>query len=251
MKSQTRAFQVSFLFHGLLIVAALVLSTHFGAVPKRLVLDFQILKPEPVREKKESPFPRPVPMKKMVQTLQNPALEEKETPKPQEEKPAPAPPAEILPLVKLSETTQTGGPSLGLGMIPQTKPLKEGVAGSPGGVAGGTIGGSPGGTGKGTPDKGFEEAKARYLKEHFTYIRDKILQNISYPTPARRLGWQGKVLVSFVITSDGSVKEMRIKQSSGFDLLDNNALETIQKSAPFPQPPLEAQLVIPILYRLD
>lgn len=250
MKSQTRAFQVSFLFHSLLIGAALILNTHFGAVPKRLVLDFQILKPEPVREKKGSPSPRPVPMKKMVQTLQNPALEKKETPKPVEEKPAPASPAEILPLVKLPETTQTGGPSLGLGMISKTKTLKEGVAGSPG-EAGGSKEGSPGGTGREHPAKEKEEAKTRYLKEHFTYIRDKILQNVSYPIQARRLGWQGKVLVSFVITTDGSVKEMRISQSSGFDLLDNNALETIQKSAPFPQPPLEAQLVIPILYRLD
>lgn len=145
-----------------------------------------------------------------------------------------------------------GGNSLGLGLIPKTKPVKEGLAGSPGSISVSKEG-SPAGTGLGggNPDKGRDEAKIRYLKEHFTYIRDKILRNVSYPAQARRMGWQGKVIVSFIITADGSIKEVKITQGSGFAVLDNNALETVNDTAPFPKPPVEAQLVIPILYRLE
>lgn len=65
------------------------------------------------------------------------------------------------------------------------------------------------------------------------------------------MGWQGKVIVSFIIAADGSIKEVKITQGSGFAVLDNNALETVKDTAPFPKPPVEAQLVIPILYRLE
>ncbi|OGW20041.1 MAG: hypothetical protein A2077_04645, partial [Nitrospirae bacterium GWC2_46_6] len=45
---------------------------------------------------------------------------------------------------------------------------------------------------------GVNEARARYLKEHFAYIRDLIMKSISYPRIARKMGWEGKVVVSFV-----------------------------------------------------
>lgn len=55
-----------------------------------------------------------------------------------------------------------------------------------------------------------EEARQRYLKEHFLYIRDIILKNISYPYMAKRMGWFGRVTISFVINEDGSVRDVRI-----------------------------------------
>jgi TonB family protein len=39
-------------------------------------------------------------------------------------------------------------------------------------------------------------------------------------------------------------------QSSGFTMLDKNAAEAVHDTAPFPKPPCEARLVIPISYRL-
>lgn len=95
-----------------------------------------------------------------------------------------------------------------------------------------------------------EKARQRYLKEHFTYIRDIITRNISYPFMARKMGWSGKVTVSFVITEDGSVRDVKIIESSGFDVLDRNALDTIRKVSPFPRPPVEAEVIVPIVYRL-
>ncbi len=94
-----------------------------------------------------------------------------------------------------------------------------------------------GGQGSGSTE---DKAQTRYVREHFAYIRDKILRNIRYPAMARRLGWQGRVLLSFIITLDGSIKEAKIMQGSGFDVLDKNAVDTIKDTAPFPKPPAES-----------
>ena len=89
-----------------------------------------------------------------------------------------------------------------------------------------------------------------YLKANFSYIRDMITRKIIYPETAREMGWQGKVKVSFVISSDGFVRDVQILQSSGIDILDKNAVETVKKASPFPRPPVAAQLIIPISYKL-
>ena len=93
--------------------------------------------------------------------------------------------------------------------------------------------------------------KERYLKEHFQYVNETVQGQISYPRIARKMGWQGKVLISFVICRDGSVKDIRIVESSGFNALDKNAVEAIRKGAPFPRPPVAAELIIPVIYKLS
>jgi periplasmic protein TonB len=99
--------------------------------------------------------------------------------------------------------------------------------------------------------KPFASPEKQYLKEHFLYIKNCIQSNISYPRMARKMGWQGRVLISFIICSDGSVKDIRIIESSGFKVLDKNAVEVIQKVAPFPRPPVAAELIIPVIYKLS
>ncbi|MFH0787631.1 MAG: energy transducer TonB [Pseudomonadota bacterium] len=245
MKSQVKAFQLSFLLHGVLFAAVLILSSQIGPSKKFTALDFNLHKPQPAIKKIEPLVPAPV--RKEIKPQDPPALKKNEPPKPEEEKPERAPALEISPVIKLPESQSLGGPSLGLGRVPGSKSIKEGSPGSASGSKGGT-GTGPGG---GNSDTGKDLAKNKYLKEHFTYIRDKILGNIRYPVMARRLGWQGRVLLSFVITLDGSIKEAKIMQGSGFEVLDKNVLETVKDTAPFPTPPVEARLVIPITYRLE
>ncbi|MFN3480799.1 MAG: energy transducer TonB, partial [Thermodesulfovibrionales bacterium] len=91
----------------------------------------------------------------------------------------------------------------------------------------------------------------RYIMEHFSYIRDIITKNISYPFMARKMGWSGKVTVSFVINEDGSVRDIKIIESSGFDVLDRNAADTVKKVSPFPKPPVSAEIIVPVVYRLN
>jgi protein TonB len=93
--------------------------------------------------------------------------------------------------------------------------------------------------------------KEQYVKEHFLYIKESVQKKIAYPRMARKMGWQGRVLISFVICRDGSVKNIRIVESSGFKALDKNAVEAIQKEAPFPKPPVSAEIIIPVTYKLS
>lgn len=96
-----------------------------------------------------------------------------------------------------------------------------------------------------------EAAKAAYVSAHFAYIRDKIFRNLAYPPVARRMGWEGKVTVSFIICADGSLEDISVVQSSGFPVLDRNAVDTIRKSCPLPRPPVKTALIMPIVYRLE
>jgi protein TonB len=126
-----------------------------------------------------------------------------------------------------------------------------------GGSGSGSGGGGGTGNGKGQSPSGHGtgistgQLKNRYLEEQFEYIKMLIEKNINYPARARRMGWTGKVVVSFIILENGRVSDMKIVKSSGYELLDDNVMETIRKVQPFPKPPVRAELKIPITYRLD
>jgi protein TonB len=93
--------------------------------------------------------------------------------------------------------------------------------------------------------------KIRYLRANFAYIRDMIQKKVVYPSIARKMGWEGKVTVSFVIFSDGLTKNLRITKTSSIEVLDKSAIEAVKDASPFPKPPAEAQIIIPIVYKLN
>lgn len=93
-------------------------------------------------------------------------------------------------------------------------------------------------------------AKERYLKSHFLYIKEEIQKNLFYPRLARRRGWEGKVVLSFMVCKDGSVRKIKIVESSGYKLLDKSAVETVNRAAPFPKPPIMAEIIIPISFEI-
>jgi len=51
----------------------------------------------------------------------------------------------------------------------------------------------------------------------------------SYPPMSRRLGEQGRVVLEVYILANGSVGEIRLKQSSGFKRLDEAAMQAVKK----------------------
>lgn len=51
----------------------------------------------------------------------------------------------------------------------------------------------------------------------------------AYPANSRRLGEQGKVIVRVLIGADGAAQQAEIRQSSGFERLDQAALSTVQR----------------------
>jgi protein TonB len=97
---------------------------------------------------------------------------------------------------------------------------------------------------------GSRDPRARYIKAHYEYIKNDIQNKMIYPLIARKKGWQGTVIVSFVVCTDGKVQDVQIKESSGFSILDQSAVNTIKKAAPFPPPPARAELIVPINYNL-
>jgi protein TonB len=50
-----------------------------------------------------------------------------------------------------------------------------------------------------------------------------------YPMQARLRHWEGTVRLRVLITAEGRVKEIAVARSSGFDALDEAALETVRK----------------------
>jgi len=115
----------------------------------------------------------------------------------------------------------------------------------------------PAAAGKGAPvgAAGLEsrpfEARDKYLREHYTYIRELIMKNLLYPAIAREKGWTGQTRISFVVCENGCVADIRIVTSSGYRMLDKNVIETIKRASPFPPPPVRAEIVLPITYELN
>jgi protein TonB len=139
-------------------------------------------------------------------------------------------------------------PSLGGGGIAEGGGFGAGTAGAGTGIGGGSGPGHGIGSGVGDGAGGLEK---QYLERHFAYIRDLILKNMKYPPLARRMGWKGTVTVSFVVLENGAAENIRITKSSGREVLDQTVMKTIQGVQPFPHPPVRAELIIPIAFRLE
>lgn len=65
-----------------------------------------------------------------------------------------------------------------------------------------------------------------------------------YPLMARRRGLEGTSSVSFHINEDGSIAQLTLRHSSGSAILDDAALKTIERAAPFPAYPEPIQIGI-------
>ena len=128
-------------------------------------------------------------------------------------------------------------------------PAPSGDAGVGSGLAAGSPSGrgADHGSGAGT-DRGLAQG---YVKSNFNYVLVSIRRNLQYPDYARRKGLTGTAHFAFVIKPDGSIENLRLKESSGHDILDEAAAKAIQRAAPFPRPQEPALLVVPISFRLS
>lgn len=90
-----------------------------------------------------------------------------------------------------------------------------------------------------------------FINEHLGEIRGLLLQNLKYPKMAQKLKMQGEVRIAFSLNSDGSVEDIKIIESSGFDLLDEDAKMLIEKTAShFPKPSKSVRISVPLSYVL-
>ncbi|MGQ9630105.1 MAG: energy transducer TonB family protein [bacterium] len=75
---------------------------------------------------------------------------------------------------------------------------------------------------------------------------------VGYPLWAQLNNWEGRVEVRFLVSTAGEIEEIEVALSSGYDLLDRSALETIERAGPFPVTlPEKMWFKVPIVYKLE
>ena len=87
--------------------------------------------------------------------------------------------------------------------------------------------------------------------ERFSKIQKAIQKHHKYPKRAQKMRHQGVVEVSFLYKKDGTVRDVKVIKSSGFETLDEAAVELINRAAPdFPTLDRDYVIKIPVSYKL-
>ena len=249
MKHQAYGLSISFLIHTLVIVLAVVIGTTSASMnTKPVVIDLSILESIVDSRVSEAPGALKMPVPKKAKVIEKPKRVQRIREVEKEVDKEAGEPEIVTPVER------QGPVPIASAGVAKTEPLTEGLPGTGDQLARGTgigEGGGSGGAGNGAGGISADALRKKYLSEHFAYIKDIIQKNITYPQIARRMGWQGKVIIAFIILENGIASDIKIAQGSGYEVLDANVIKTVKKVNPFPKPPVEAKVKIPITYRLS
>jgi protein TonB len=198
-----------------------------------------------------TPHPQPPPPKpKQV----------KERSKPKQVRTIPRPP-EIAPASALAIPRPAALAPVRPGPVAAVPPGSESGrgqgAGSGPGAGRGTGPGSGTGTGSGPgSDPGPGSGSGVALKSYLAEVHRLLENHKTYPWMARRQHREGLVVLKFTIGKDGNIADHTIARSSGHEVLDGAAQETLHKVGRFP--PLPAALgrshltiEVPLAFRLN
>ncbi len=83
-----------------------------------------------------------------------------------------------------------------------------------------------------------------------------IAKHKQYPKIAQMRGWQGEAQIDLHLDGGGNVLSSKINTSSGYEVLDKQALEMVKKASPFPSPPdalrgRSFNILVPVSFRLE
>lgn len=241
MRERNKAFVCSVAIHLLLFLMVIVLMRATAPQRKTFIIDFS-LGDQPEVSQSKQPYYR-TESRSGAEGLRRP------TPaKIAEQHASPAKDVVMEPATQLQRVS--GAEERVMAAIQEPTPSTSLSSGA--GASGYEVGDGSGGLKSfSAPGSVTESSEMRYVKVHFAGIRNAIIKKLSYPRLARRMGWAGTVKVSFIVNEDGGVSNVRVIETSGVELLDNNAIETIRRCSPYPRPPCRAEMVMPITYRLD
>ncbi|GAB4361780.1 MAG: hypothetical protein Kow006_32740 [Gammaproteobacteria bacterium] len=81
-------------------------------------------------------------------------------------------------------------------------------------------------------------------------------ERFRYPLLARRRGWQGVVRLRFLVRANGEIADVQLAATSGFRLLDRDALKTARELRRLPDHLVwrggqTLTLELPVRYRLQ
>ncbi|MDD2901087.1 MAG: energy transducer TonB [Syntrophales bacterium] len=158
-------------------------------------------------------------------------------------RPAPAPRPRPVAAAALAAT----GPQLGRAAAARGAGNGLGSGRGPGKGAG-----SGSGLGSG---QGQGSGSGNILAGYLATVRQLLEKHKRYPGEARRRWQEGVVVLSFTITRNGEIAQPRVSHSSGHQILDNAARETLKRLSRFPPFPAQlhrSQLAIqvPLAFRL-
>ena len=190
-------------------------------------------KPEPKPEPKVEPKPLPKPEPKKIEKPkpEPKKVEKKPLPKP-EPRPEPKiePKVEPKPAITAPAPTATPAPVVNSNLPANNKSIASAPAQ------------------KVAQELNLSNAQS---DEDFSKVIAAVKKHKSYPNNARRMKHQGVVEVRFLLKTDGSIDELKVTKSSGFESLDNGALENVKKaSSEFPKPKEDRYLRFPIAFTL-
>ena len=190
-------------------------------------------KPEPKPEPKIEPKPLPKPEPKKIEKPkpEPKKVEKKPLPKP-EPRPEPKiePKVEPKPAITAPAPTATPAPAVNSNLPANNKSIASAPA-----------------------QKVAQELNLSNTQsdEDFSKVIAAVKKHKNYPNNARRMKHQGVVEVRFLLKTDGSIDELKVTKSSGFESLDNGALENVKKaSSEFPKPKEARYLRFPIAFTL-
>jgi periplasmic protein TonB len=193
--------------------------------PAPVALPEPIAKPEPIKKTELIQETKPItePVKPVKQKSAEPAPVQEASPEPAPTEPPPpnvitaAPKADPAPEVKVAPPPQPDQPK-------KVEPS----------------------------DADVSDARAQYGST----LGRAIAKHKSYPKIAQMRGWQGEVLLDLKLDGSGNVQAASIKESSGHESLDNQALEMVRKASPFPAPPEALRgrsfnITVPVSFKLE
>ena len=190
-------------------------------------------KPEPKPEPKIEPKPLPKPEPKKIE---KPKPEPKKVEKKPLPKPEPRPEPKIEPKVEPKPDITAPAPTATPAPVVNTNlpANNKSIAAAP--------------AQKVAQELNLSNAQS---DEDFSKVIAAVKKHKSYPNNARRMKHQGVVEVRFLLKTDGSIDELKVTKSSGFESLDNGALENVKKaSSEFPKPKEARYLRFPIAFTL-
>lgn len=86
-------------------------------------------------------------------------------------------------------------------------------------------------------------------------VRSRIDGTKRYPRLARRAGFEGRTLLKFKILPDGRVTEIRVLETSQFEMLDEAAMRAVERAAPFQEEGRQIrgkfiEVILPVVFQL-
>lgn len=93
------------------------------------------------------------------------------------------------------------------------------------------------------------------IRKYREAIKRKIEEEKRYPDLAEENGYEGKLDIQFKLFADGKIDGVEVSNSSGYQILDNEAIRAVKNATPYPSMPssLKRKYIIvevPIVFKL-